>query len=203
MAAAINRRMITLSIMVATMMQTLGQHHRERGAATHARCAVSLPGPDRLGADGLHRGRRHRNAPYRLDGRPLRPEARVSGLGHRLHRGFGALRPCGSSGADRFCPPAARRVRRGARSDVADGADGDQSPGEAGTRHGGLGHGRDGRTHSRSNPGRLAHRQLQLALGVLHQHPRRSARDLRNLAITFTPFRPRGECGSICSVLRR
>ena len=55
--------------------------------------AVGLAGSDRLGVDRVHRGRRDRHAPHRLDGRPLRPEARFSRLGDRLHRRLRPLRP--------------------------------------------------------------------------------------------------------------
>ena len=41
--------------------------------------------------------------------------------------------------------------------------------------HGGLRHGRGGGAGHRPHPGRLDHRQLQLALDLLHQHPGRDA----------------------------
>ena len=44
------------------------QHHRQRRPAAHARHAVGLAGPDRLGVDRLHRGRGHRHAAHRLAG---------------------------------------------------------------------------------------------------------------------------------------
>jgi hypothetical protein len=45
-----------------------GRHHRQRRAAAHAGQPVGLAGPDHLGADLLHRGRRHRHAAERLAG---------------------------------------------------------------------------------------------------------------------------------------
>jgi hypothetical protein len=55
-------------------------HHRQRGVAAHAGCAVGIPGPDRMSIDGLHRGRGHRDTAHRLAGRSLRRVTRSGGV---------------------------------------------------------------------------------------------------------------------------
>ena len=72
-------------------------HHRQCRAALHAGQRLGEPGPDRLGADLLHRRRRDHDAADRVSGRPLRPQASVPGLDRRLHGRLDAVR----HGADR------------------------------------------------------------------------------------------------------
>ena len=69
---------------------------------------------------------------------------------------------------------AAGAVRRGTRADVAGGAARHQSAGASRARHVDLGHGRDLGADLRSRSRRLVDRELQLALGVLHQRARRA-----------------------------
>ena len=84
-----------------------------------------------------------------------------------------------SSVADRRVPPAAGPVRRGADAAVASGAARHQSARAAmAARWRSGASGVDARPDPRPDAGRLADRQLQLALGVLHQralrHPGRA-----------------------------
>ena len=66
-------------------------------------------------------------------------------------------------------PAAAGRVRRGAGAAVAVGDARCLSGRGARLGHGDLGHRRDARPDHGADARRLAHRELQLALGVLHQ----------------------------------
>ena len=67
-------------------------HDRQRRAAAHAGQPAGLAGPDHLGADLLHRRRRHRDAADRLAVATASGGAGVPGLGRRLHRRLGAVR---------------------------------------------------------------------------------------------------------------
>ena len=97
-------------------------------------------------------------------------------LGGRLRRHLDGLRPRVEPGKHGAVPPAAGRVRRGDRAAVADLPARHQPEGAARLGDGHLGRRHHGRADHRADAGRLADRQLQLALGVLHQpagrHPR-------------------------------
>ena len=71
--------------------------------------------------------------------------------------------------ADRAVPGSARRIRRGARSALAIRAAQHQSAGAAGIGDGDVGRRGDGRSDPRPGARRLADRELQLALRLLHQ----------------------------------
>jgi DHA2 family multidrug resistance protein len=71
---------------------------------------------------------------------------------------------------------AAGHLRRGAGAAVAGGAAGHQPAAEGRPGHGDLGRRHHGRAHPRAAAGRLAHRELRLALGVLHQPAGRPVR---------------------------
>ena len=75
-----------------------------------------------------------------------------------------------------FLPHHSGRLRRRLAAALAGHPDGVVSAGKARPGHGLLGAGHRGRAHAGSGCGRLAHRQLQLALGLLHQHPDRRCR---------------------------
>ena len=151
-------------------------HHRQCRAALHARQRLGEPGPDRLGADLLHRRRRDHDAADRLSRRPLRPQAPVPRLDRRLHRGVDAVRHGAVPDADRAVPRPARRVRRGVGAAVADRAARHLSARAPGLRHGAVRHRRDGRARPRPGARRLADRELQLALCLLHQPADRHSR---------------------------
>ena len=146
-----------------------GHHHRQCRAALHAGHAVGIAGPDQLGADLLHRRRRDHDRAGRLDRQPLRPQAHLHRLLGRLHHCVGAVRAGAGHQPDGAVPPAAGRVRRGAGAAVA-GRDA-RLLHAAGARQGDvdLGHGRDDGPDHGPVTGRLADRDLFLALGVLRQ----------------------------------
>ena len=104
---------------------------------------------------------------------------------------------------DRRRAHAARRVRRGPGAAVAVGPARHQPARKARLGDGDLGHGRDDRPDPRPDPGRLADRQLQLALGVLHQPADRRAGLLRHLALHPRAARPRAACASTSSASSR
>ncbi len=86
-----------------------------------------------------------------------------------LHRRFRALRHRAVAARNGALSSRARRVRRAACADVAIGAARLLSEGEARLGDGDVGRRRHGRSDPRPDARRLAHRKLQLALGVLHQ----------------------------------
>ena len=155
-----------------------GHDHRQRGAALHAGLAVGDRRPDQLGADLLYRGRRHRHARHRLPRGAARPQAAVPDRRRGLHRRLGAVRPRRHAARDGAVPSGAGPVRRLAGAAVAGRAARFVSQGEARPGDGDVGHGRHGRPHPGPDPGRLADRDLQLALGLLYQRADRHS-DLR------------------------
>ena len=90
-------------------------------------------------------------------------------------------------------PAAAGRVRRGDRAPVADLPARHQSEGAPRPGDGHLGRRHHGRPDHRADAGRLADRQLQLALGVLHQPAGRHRRLPRHgrLSAEHRQTRPR------------
>ena len=148
---------------------------RQRGAAAHAGKPGGEPGPDRLGADLLYRGRGDRDAAHRLSHGAARPQAAVHRVGGRLHHRLHALRHGAVGDRDRAIPLAAGPLRRRAGAALADGAAQHQPAGASRLGDGGLGHGGDGGADPRARARRLADRGLQLALGVLHQPADRCA----------------------------
>ena len=98
-----------------------------------------------------------------------RPQAGVPGLDRRLHRRLDAVRRRQQPGRDRALPPAAGPVRRGADPALAGGGARHLSARAGRPGDGDLGRRRDPGADLRTGAGRLADRQLLLALGVLHQ----------------------------------
>ena len=146
-----------------------GLHHRQRRAAVYAGQHVGLLRRDHLGADVLRDRRRHHDRAGRLAGRPLRPQAAVHDLHHRLHCRLHAVRRGADAAANGGFPPAAGHVRRGTGAAVA----GDDArhlpllaprPGD-----GDLLHGRHDGTDDGPDARRLPDRSLLLALGVLRK----------------------------------
>ena len=145
------------------------QHHCQCRAALHAGHDVGEPGRDQLGIDELHRRGGDHDGAHRVPGLAVWPHAVVRDRRHRLHRSLRAVRPGGITRPDRCVPHPARHVRRGPRATVAVG-DVRTLPARATCQGDGpVDHGRDDGPDLRSHPGRMAYRQLQLALGVLHQ----------------------------------
>ncbi len=151
-------------------------HHRQRRAADHDGRSRRLAGQHQLGADLLHRRRRHHDAGHRLACRPLRPQGTVPDGGGRLHHLLHALRPGLEPRDHGAVPPDARRVRRRDRAAVADLPARHQPEGAPRPGDGHLGRRHHAGADPRPDAGRLADREFQLALGVLHQpagrHPR-------------------------------
>ena len=105
----------------------------------------------------------------RLDRQLLRPQAHAARRRLRLHRRRLSLRPRAHAAHADLLPRHAGRHRRRAAAALA-GRDAGGLP-AAGSRQGDglLGTRHRGRAHARPGDRRLAHRQLQLALGLLHQ----------------------------------
>ena len=144
-------------------------HHRQRRAALYAGLAVRFPRPDQLGAHLLYRRRRHHDRAGRLDGRPLRPQEAVHHLRRRLHRRFVSVRAGAEHRADGAVPPVAGHGRRRAGAAVAVGAARRLFARRTRLGDGDLGRRRDAGADHRPDAGRLADRQLFLALGVPDQ----------------------------------
>ena len=151
-------------------------HDRQCRAALYAGQRFGEPGPDRLGADLLHRRRCHHDPADRVSGEPLRAQALVSGLGNRLHAGVDAVRHGADADSDRAVPRVAGRVRRGFGAAVAIGAFHHLSERTPGLRHGAVRYRRHDRTGTGPGARRLADRELQLAVRVLHQPADRHSR---------------------------
>ncbi len=145
------------------------QHDRQRRPAAYPGEPVGRPGPDRLGADLVHRRRRDHDAADRLARRPLRHQIRVSDLGRGLHPGLRLVRQRHQPDRARRLPPAARGLRRRAGAAVAIGADADQPARAPRPGDRGLGHRGHAGSDLRPDARRLADRKLQLAVDLLHQ----------------------------------
>ena len=151
---------------------------RQRRAALHAGQRLGEPGPDQLGADLLHRRRRDHDAADRLSRRPVRAASACSsspiagftvasmlcGMAQSLVADRAVPRAAGRCSARRWC-----RCRRPCCSTSIR----EERQGSAMAL---FGVARDGRAGARPGARRLADRELQLALGLLHQpadrHPR-------------------------------
>src|ERR1700722_944463 len=142
--------------------------HRERGLTPYGGDSGRQPGRSYLGPDQLPGFQRHRVAYLRLALYPLRPQAVLHDLCGPVYHLFAALRDCAyltvpHSGQD---PAGPRRWRTGSQRTGDPGryvSGGTTRPGIRPLWHGG-----GGRTRDRADPGRLDHRQLQLALDLLH-----------------------------------
>ncbi len=105
--------------------------------------------------------------------RPPQPAALRAG---RLHRCLRPVRHCNGHRRTGGLSRAAGGDRRGVHSAVAGDPARHQSAEGSRPRHVDLGHGRRAGPDHRAGARRLSHRQSQLALGVLHQHPDRHRR---------------------------
>ena len=180
-----------------------GHHHRQRRAALHAGHAVGLAGPDQLGADLLHRRRRDHDRAGRLDRQPLRPQAHLHRLLGRLHHRLRAVRAGAGHQPDGAVPPAAGRVRRGAGAAVAGGDARLLRAARARQGDVDLGHGRDDGADHGPVTGRLADRNLFLALGVLRQSAVRHLHRARADRSSWTRPRRTSSCASTGSASPR
>ena len=148
-------------------------HRRQRVAAAHRRQPVGDDRRSDLGADVVSGRQRDHPADDRLARQRLRPQAPADALGRRLHRRVVSVRPGADARLADRVPHHPGRDRRRAAAAVAGGAA--RGVPAAGSRQGDglLGPRHRRRADSRTGARRLADRQLQLALGLLHQHPGR------------------------------
>ena len=157
--------------------------HRQRRTALHAGQLLGELRRDHLGAHHLHHRRRDHDRAGRLARRALRSQAAVRRLHHQLHHHLDDVR-CGAvAGTDRRIPPDAGREQRRPGAAVAGDPVRHLSGGTTRLRDGGLGHGRDDRPDPRADARRLSHRDVQLALRVLHQPAVRPAGHARAAAV--------------------
>ena len=165
----LRRNMVTICAMTATIMQALDTTIANVALPYMQGIAVGVAGPDQLGADLLHRRGCDHDRAGGLDRQPLRPQAHLHHLLGRLHLRVGAVRPRAGHQPDGAVPPAAGHVRRGIGAAVAGGDA--RLLLAARTRQGDvdLGHGRDDGSDHGAVTGRVADRNLFLALGVLRQ----------------------------------
>ena len=161
---------------------------------------VGLPRRHRRGDDLGDDRVRHRHgrghAAHRVPRPVLRPEARLSLFARSVPRRLGPLRPGPLAADDGLLsrPPGAGR-RRAATDRAGDPAP-DLPARGAGDGDGAVRAGGGRRSGGRPGPGRLHHRQHELAVDFLHQHPGRSARHLhgdplRARAGGHPPLQPR------------
>ena len=158
-------------------------HHRQRRPALHAGLAVDDAGSGQLGADLLHRRGRDHDLAARLDGDAVRAEEAVHRLHRRLHPRLDAVRDRALDRTDGRLSPAPRRIRRGAGALEPGGDARHLSARQARFGDGDLGHGGDARPDHGPDAGRLAHRFLLLALGVLRQSALWRPDDIRALRV--------------------
>ena len=91
-AAPLNRGMITISVMLATVMQVVDTTIVNVALAAHAGQHVGHAGPDLVGADVVHRRRGDLHAAHGRARRSSRAQAPVRGGRHRLHARVDAVR---------------------------------------------------------------------------------------------------------------
>ena len=166
---AVNRAAITISIMLRDDHAGDRYDDRQCCAAAHSGQPVRGAGPDHLDPDLLYRCRRDYDPADRLARWRLWHQGRLSDLGRRLYRGLGAVRLGAEPSPDGALSLAARDMRCRIDAVVASGAAAHQPARAAWPSDGDLGHRSHDRADCRPCARRLADRQLQLALGVLHQ----------------------------------
>ena len=136
-----------------------------------------------MGADLVHRRRRDHDAADRLSCRAVWPQAPVHDLDRRLHARLDAVRNGHVDRPDRRLPADPGRLWRGPGAAVAIGADGHLPAGAPGHGDVVLGHGDHDRPDHRAGSRRLAHRKLQLAVGLLHQRADRHSGVCRDVVL--------------------
>ena len=104
-------------------------------------------------------------------------------LHHHLHDFVVRVRRGDKPGLDSDCARGAGRGRRSAAAAVAVDPAGNFSSTKARAGHGRVRPGCGGRAGAGADAGRMAHRYLLVALGVLHQHSRRHLRRIHDLAL--------------------
>ena len=155
---------------------------RGRDAAPARRAQLDRRGDD-LGDDRLRHRDRRGHAADRVPRPPLRPEARLSVLARAVRHRLGAVRPRALAADDGRLPRAAGIGGRSVATDRAGDPAPDLPARGAGHGDGALRPGGRRRPGDRPDAGRLHHRQLQLALDLLHQPAGRRARALHGHAL--------------------
>ena len=167
--AAPHRVLITASVMLASIMQALDNTianvalPRIQGSLSATQDQMAWVLTSYIIAAAIM------TPPQWVAGRSGRAQARVPVLGGRIHRLLGAVRIGPVPAGDRHRPAVPGAVRRGADTDVASRAARHLPACAARARDGDLDHGRHHRPHPRPGTRGVAHRKLQLALGLLHQ----------------------------------
>ena len=149
-----------------------GHRHRVGGAALYRRVAVGLELRGHLGAHQLPGRQRGDSAGVELVRAALRTQALPAHLRHSLHHRLVFLRRCAVAGRHPAGAGSAGRGRRRVAAAVAIHPAGELPHREALHVHGRIRPGHRGRPGDRPHAGRLAHRYLELALRLLHQHSR-------------------------------
>ncbi len=177
-----------------------GYDHRQRRAAVHRRRPLGGQRRQRVGAHELPGGQRHHPADLRLAlGSPRPPQLLPASIAvFTIASGL-----CGMATTPSATDPVPRDPGPGRRRASA------LQPGHPPRRlsarkarrgHDHIRHRRLARARRRPDAGRLPHRQLQLALDLLHQHPRRRTRPCwlpTSWSRTPTISRPSGpNCGA-------
>ena len=168
-----NKWAVALTVTLATFMEVLDTSIANVALPHMAGTLGASSGRSHLGPHQLPRLHRHRPAHLRLALRPLRTQALLHDLRRDLHRLLVPLRHRQHPPAPHLRAHPARRRRRRPRPQRT-GHPRRHLPrrkARSGLRR--LRHGRRHRARHRPHPRRLDHRQLQLALDLLHQHPRR------------------------------
>jgi hypothetical protein len=149
-------------------------HHRERGHAAHARQPQRDTRPDQLGAHLLSRVRSRRYAADRPSLRVAWTKAPARGFDHRIRRLLGAVRHVLESREHGAVPARSGHLRRTACAAEPSNPARCISPREARPGACGFRLRHHGRTNSRADARRLAHRHVQLARRLLHQRAHRA-----------------------------
>ena len=161
--------MITVSIMLATIMQVLDTTIANvalpsmQGSLGAAQDTITWVLTSYIVAAAIATPR------HGLDGGADWPQAPVPYFRRRLHRRLPAVRVGRQPDGDGDLPPVPGLVRCGAGAAVAGRPARHQPQGAARSGHGDVGRRHHGRPHRRPDFGRLADGFVRLALGVLHQ----------------------------------
>ena len=152
-----------------------GARHRHRlgGAALHCRLALGLQLRGHVGAHQLPGRQRRHPACVELVRAAFWPQALPADLRHPLHHRVVLLRGGAVAGRHSSGARSAGRGRRRVAAALAIHPAGKLSHREALHVHGRLRPRHRGGAGARPHAGRLAHRYLELALRLLHQHSRR------------------------------
>ncbi len=140
-----------------------------------------------MGAHELSGRQRHHPADDGMARRCVRPKAPADGVNHGVHPGVAALRSRADAVAAGGLPHHSGHHGRRAAAPLAGGAAGVVPAARARQGDGLLGARHRRRADHRAGAGRMAHRDLQLALGLLHQPARRHRLAADGAAVPLRP----------------